>query len=44
MYAGGLKGTIRPDWICMKGVSLNRSLKGHQPLYVSDFLISVLNI
>ncbi len=39
-----LKGTIRPDWICMRVVPLESPLKGHQPLYVFDFLISVLNI
>ncbi len=37
-----VKGTVRPDWICM--VPLESPLKGHQPLYVFDFLISVLNI
>ncbi len=39
-----LKGTVRPDWICMRVVPLESPLKGHQPLYVFDFLISVLNI
>ncbi len=38
------KGTVRPDWICMRVVPLESPLKGHQPLYVFDFLISVLNI
>ncbi len=44
--AGGMSssGTVRPDWICMRVVSLKSPLKGHQPLYVFDFLISVLNI
>jgi hypothetical protein len=39
-----LKGTVRPDWICMRVVPLESPLKGHQPLYVFDFLISVLDI
>jgi len=39
-----LKGTVRPDWICMRVVSLESPLKGHQLLYVFDFLISLLNI
>jgi hypothetical protein len=26
------KGTVRPDWICMRVVSLGPPLKGHQPL------------
>ncbi len=38
------KGTVRPDWICMRVVPLESPLKGHQTLYVFDFLISVLNI
>ncbi len=41
---GCFKGTVRPDWICMRVVPLESPLKGHQPLYVFDFLISVLNI
>ncbi len=36
--------TVRPDWIWMRVVPLESPLKGHQPLYVFDFLISVLNI
>ncbi len=28
------KGTVRPDWICMRVVPLESPLKGHQPLYV----------
>jgi hypothetical protein len=43
-FESSLKGTVRPDWICMKVVPLESPLKGHQPLYVFDFLISVLNI
>jgi len=39
-----LKGTVRPDWIWMRVVPLESPLKGHQPLSVFDFLISVLNI
>ncbi len=39
-----IKGTVRPDWICMRVVPLESPLKGHQPLYVFDFLISILNI
>jgi hypothetical protein len=35
------KGTVRPGWICMRVVPLESPLKGHQPLYVFDFLISV---
>ncbi len=38
------KGSVRPDWIWMRVVPLESPLKGHQPLYVFDFLISVLNI
>ncbi len=38
------KGTVRSDWIWMRVVPLESSLKGHQLLYVFDFLISVLNI
>jgi hypothetical protein len=38
------KGTVWPDWICMRVVPLESPLKGHQPLYGFDFLISVLNI
>ncbi len=38
------KGTVQPDWICMRVVPLESPLKGHQPLYDFDFLISVLNI
>ncbi len=36
--------TVRPDWICMRAVSLDRLWKERQPLYVFDFLISLLNI
>jgi hypothetical protein len=36
--------TVRPDWICMRVVPLESPLKGHQPLCVFDFFISVLNI
>ncbi len=38
------KGTVRPDWICMRVVPLDSPLKGLQPLNVFDFLISMLNI
>ncbi len=38
------KGTVRPDWICMRVVSLESPLKGHQPLYVFEFLFLILNI
>jgi hypothetical protein len=38
------KGTVRPDWICMRVVSLESTLKGHQPLYVFNFLFLILNI
>ncbi len=27
-----IKGTVRPDWICMRVVSLESPLKAHQPL------------
>ncbi len=40
----GFKGTVQPDWICMRVVPLESPLKGHQPLYVFDFLVSVMNI
>jgi hypothetical protein len=32
-----LKGTVRQDWICMRVVSLESPLKGHQLLYVFNF-------
>ncbi len=38
------KGNVRSDWIWMRVVPLDRPWKGHQPLQVFDFLISVLNI
>ena len=38
-----LKGTIRPGWISLRMVSLDRPQKGHPPLYVFDFLILILN-
>ncbi len=38
-----LKGTVRPDWICMRVVSLKSPLKGHLPLYVLNFLFLILN-
>jgi hypothetical protein len=28
------KGTVRPDWVCMRVISLESPLKGHQPLHV----------
>jgi hypothetical protein len=37
------KGTIQPDWICMRVVSLKSPFKGHQPLYVFNFLFLILN-
>jgi hypothetical protein len=39
-----LKDTVRSDWICMRVVSLESPLKGHQPLYVFNFLFLILNI
>ena len=39
-----IKGTVRPDWICMRVISLGSTLKGHQPLYVFNFLFLILNI
>ncbi len=38
------KGTVWPDWICMRVVSLENPLKGHQPLHVLNFLFLILNI
>ncbi len=38
------KGTVRPDWICMRVVSLESTFKGHQPLYVKKILFLILNI
>jgi hypothetical protein len=35
------KGTVRPDWIFMRVVSLESPLKGHQPLYVFNFLFLI---
>jgi hypothetical protein len=35
-------GTVRPDWICMRVVSLKSPSKGHQPLYVYNFFIFYL--
>ncbi len=32
-----LKGTVRPDWIILRVVSLERPWKRHQPLQVFDF-------
>ncbi len=32
-----LTGTVRPDWICRRVVSLESPLKGHQPLYIFNF-------
>ncbi len=32
------------NWICLRVVPLDRPWNGHQPLWVFDFLISVLNI
>ncbi len=37
-------GTVRPDWIYMRVVPLDRPWKGHHLLKVFDFLISLLNI
>jgi hypothetical protein len=31
------KGTVRPDWICMRVVPLDWPWKEHQPLYLFDF-------
>ena len=36
-----IKGTVRPDWICIRVVSLESPLKGHQPLYVFNFLFLI---
>ncbi len=38
------KGTVRPDGIYMRVVSLESPLKGHQPLYVLNILFLILNI
>jgi hypothetical protein len=39
-----VKGTVRPDWICMRVISLKSPLKAHKPLKVFNFLFSLLNI
>ncbi len=39
-----VKGTVQTDWICTRVVPLESPLKGHQPLLVLNFLISLLNI
>jgi hypothetical protein len=38
-----VKGTVRPDWICMRVVLFDRPWKGHQ-LEAFHILFSVLNI
>ncbi len=35
---------VRPDWICVRVVRFDRPWKGHQLLWVFDFLISLSNI
>ncbi len=42
-FLASFKGKVRPDWICMRVAPLDRPWKGHQPLYVFNFLISLLN-
>ncbi len=37
LFKRSFKGTVRPDWICMRVVSLESPLKVHQPLYVLNF-------
>ncbi len=37
MWTCTIKGTVRPDWIYMRVVPLDRPWKGHQPLQVFDF-------
>ncbi len=44
MFLEDGKGTLRPDWICMRVVPLDRPWNEHQPLHVFDFLISLLTI
>ncbi len=39
-----VKGTVRPDWIWMRVVPLENPLKGHQLIYVFNFLFFILNI
>ncbi len=39
-----LEGTVRPDWISLSVVSLDKPEKGHKQLYVFDFLNLILNI
>jgi hypothetical protein len=39
-----LKGTVRPDWISKGLLPLDSPFKGHQPLYVFNFLFLILNI
>ncbi len=41
-YHAGLKGTVRPDWICMRVVSLESPLKAHKPLLVFNFFYFTL--
>ncbi len=43
-HGNSFKGTVRPDWICTRVVSLESPLKAHQPVYVFNFFISLLNI
>jgi hypothetical protein len=47
-FGGGwvesVKGTVRPDWICMTVVPLDKPRKGHQLLKVFNFLFLILNI
>jgi hypothetical protein len=35
------KGKVRPDWICMRVVSLDRPYKGHQPLFFLFFIFDL---
>jgi hypothetical protein len=39
-----IKGTVRPDWICMRVVSLESPLKAHKPLWGLNFFISLFEI
>ncbi len=42
-YTLNLKGTVPPDWIGMRVISLASRLKGHQPLHVfNSFVLSLI--
>jgi hypothetical protein len=41
-HTNTLKGTVRPNLISLRVVSLNRPWFGHPPLYVLTFIILIL--